>query len=186
MEYRRSFKTEAHSIAEQVRSELGLHSLDPLDPRDLATLLEVPILGLSELTREAPAVAYLIDSEPDVFSAVTVFSGPRRVIVHNDGHAPTRQNSNLGHELAHALLLHPPTPALDDKGGRLWNQAIEDEAAWLAGALLVSEPATIEIARGYWTRREAAQRLRVSERMVQFRLNATGAVKRVARKNRAS
>jgi Zn-dependent peptidase ImmA (M78 family) len=183
--YRRGFKTEAHSIAEDVRNELGLHPLDRLDPRRLAALAEVPILGLSEMVVDAPAIAHLLQVETGVFSAVTVCRGPRRLIVHNDGHALTRQNSNLAHELAHALLLHPPTPALDDRGSRLWNQDIEDEAAWLSGALLVSEAVTIEVARGRWTRSEAAQRLVVSERMMQFRINATGAAKRVARMRRA-
>jgi Zn-dependent peptidase ImmA (M78 family) len=116
---------------------------------------------------------------------VTVFAGSTRVIVHNDAHAPVRQHSNLAHELAHGLLLHPPTPALDDRGARLWNQAIEDEVAWLAGALLVSEAATIAIAQGRWTRVAAARHFEVSERMIQFRLNATGAVRRVERMRRA-
>jgi Zn-dependent peptidase ImmA (M78 family) len=181
MAYRRGFKTEAHGIAEEIRAELGLHPLDALDPRRLAELLEVPIVGLSEMVRDAPVIAYLLHTERSVFSAVTVFRGPRRLIVHNDGHAMTRQNSNLSHELAHALLLHTATPALDDRGSRLWNEDLEDEAAWLAGALLISEAATIEIARGRWTRNDAAIRFAVSERMVQFRMNATGAVKRVSR-----
>jgi hypothetical protein len=183
--YRRGFKTEANSTAEETRAELALGPLSPLDPRALAALLEVPILDLSELAADGPAISHLLEVEPDVFSAVTVFAGAARVIVHNDAHAPSRQNSNLAHELAHALLLHPPTPALDDTGGRLWNQDIEDEAAWLAGALLISEAATIAIARGKWTRAAAARHFGVSERMVQFRLNATGAVKRVERWERA-
>jgi Zn-dependent peptidase ImmA (M78 family) len=70
---------------------------------------------------------------------------------------------------------------MDDRGGRLWNQDIEDEAAWLAGALLVSEAAAIEIARRGWPVEVAAQRFGVSQQMIQFRLNVTGAVKRVQR-----
>jgi hypothetical protein len=183
--YRRGFKTEANSTAEETRTELGLGPLSPLDPRALAALLDIPILDLTVLAQDGPGISHLLEVEPEAFSAVTVFARSARAIVHNDAHASSRQNSNLAHELAHALLLHPPTPALDDRGGRLWDQDIEDEAAWLAGALLVSEAATIAIARGQWTRAAAAHRFGVSPRMIQFRLNATGAVKRVGRMRRA-
>jgi Zn-dependent peptidase ImmA (M78 family) len=48
--------------------------------------------------------------EPEAFSGVTVFSGQRRMIVYNDAHVPGRQHSDVAHELAHALLMHPPAP----------------------------------------------------------------------------
>lgn len=124
----------------------------------------------------------MTESESPLFSAVTVFDGPRRTIV---THLPGRQNSNLAHELAHGLLGHPPTPAMDDRGCRDWNQDIEDEATWLAGALLVSEPDTIAIARGRWTKVGAADHFGVCPAMIQMRLNATGAVMRVKRSRRA-
>ena len=157
MGYRRGSKSEANELAAEVRRELGLGVLDALDPRALAQWLEVPIIGLSELVGQAPSGRHLLYVEPEAFSAATVFYGTRRTIVHNDQHAPSRQNSDLAHELAHALLQHEPACALDENGCRNWNQNVEDEAAWLAGVLLVSEEATIAIAQGRWTRREAAQ-----------------------------
>jgi len=188
MAYRRGFKTEANDIAREIRGELKLGPLAPLDPRVLADWLEIPVHGLSEFVAVAPSVAYLRDVEPDAFSAVTVFFGRSRKIVYNDAHTLARQNSDIGHEVAHGLLLHPPTPALDDKGCRNWNQDIEDEATWLAGALLVTEDAALSIARRGLSRAEAAEQFNVSEQMIQFRLNATGAIKRVqrARRSRAS
>ena len=104
-----------------------------------------------------------------------MFDGSRRAIVHNDSHAPVRQCSNLGHELSHGLLAHPPTPAIDDTGCRIWNQDIEDEATWLSGCLLVTESAALAIAGGRWTTEEAAARFGVSTAMINYRLNATGA-----------
>jgi Zn-dependent peptidase ImmA (M78 family) len=159
---------------------------DPLDPGALAAWLEIPIVRLSEFAHQAPAVRHLLEVEQEVFSAVTVFAGSQRTIVHNDAHAPTRQRSNLAHELAHGLLLHPPTPALDNTGCRHWNQDIEDQASWLGGALLVTEPATIAIAKGRWTVEGAAEHFRVSPAMIRFRLNATGAPRRVQRSRRAT
>jgi Zn-dependent peptidase ImmA (M78 family) len=114
------------------------------------------------------------------FSACTVFRGARRTIVHNDAHAPGRQASNLTHELGHALL-HPPTPALDDRGCRLWNQNIEDEAHWLAGALLLTEDAALCIARNDTSVPAAAEHFGISEQMITYRLNVTGAGTRAAR-----
>jgi Zn-dependent peptidase ImmA (M78 family) len=119
--------------------------------------------------------------DPEAFSAVTVFNGTRRKIIYNDAHAPGRCTSNIAHELSHALLLHPPTPPLDDRGCRNWNQDLEDEADWLAGVLLVTEDATLSIVRRGMTVPAAAAEFGVSTQMLQWRINATGARTRVER-----
>lgn len=178
---RRGFKTEAKALSEEVRGELGVRLFDPLDPRALAEHLAIPIWNVSDFTYDHPGVAHLLDGGRELFSAVTVFAGKRRTIVHNDAHIEGRQNSNLVHELAHGLLAHPPTPALDNRGCRDWNQDIEDQASWLGGALLVTEAAALAIARGRWTKEQAAAHFEVSPQMIQFRVNATGAAKRVQR-----
>jgi Zn-dependent peptidase ImmA (M78 family) len=185
MAYRWGFKTEANDIAREIRAELDLHPLDRLDPRVLAEYLDISIIPLSDFVATTPGVACLLTVEQEVFSAITVFRGTRRVIVHNDSHAPVRQNSNLAHELSHGLLHHPPTPALDNKGCREWNQDIEDEAQWLAGGLLITEDAALAIARARQPLSTAALRYAVSEPMIRFRLNCTGAHTRVARARRA-
>jgi hypothetical protein len=186
MAFRRGFKSEANDIVVEVRQELRLSLYDPLDPYVLAAWLEIPIIGLSDLVDDAPAIAHLLRIEPEVFSAATVFAGSQRAIVHNDAHARVRQISNLSHELAHALLLHPPTPALDNNGCRHWNQDLEDEANWLCGALLVPEAATMLLAKGRWsTHADAACHFGVSEQMIRYRLNATGALIRIQRAHNA-
>jgi Zn-dependent peptidase ImmA (M78 family) len=185
MAYRYGFKTEANDIAREIRRELGLRPLDPLDPLALADWLEIPIIPLSEFTDTAPGVAHLLKVEQEVFSAVTVFRGTRRTIVHNDAHLFGRQNSNLAHELSHGLLHHPPTPALDNKGCRIWNQDVEDEAQWLAGAILITEDAALSIVRRRLPSAAAAAEFQVSEKMIQFRINVTGARARVERMRRA-
>lgn len=185
MAFQRGFKTWANKIAGDTRAELGLGPYDRLDPKVLAEVLAIPVIDLSGLRADAPTVAHLLIVETSVFSALTVFDGTRRAIVHNDSHAPVRQNSNISHELSHGLLAHPPTPAMDDTGCRIWNADIEDEANWLAGCLLISEAAALAIAKGRWTAQEAALRFAVSEHMVRFRMNATGARARVQRSQAA-
>ncbi len=185
MAFRRGFKTEANTTALEVRAELGLAALDRLDPLALTRFLDIPVIELSEYASASEGAQYLLTGEPAAFSAVTVFAGVERTIVHNDGHADGRINSNITHEAAHGLLLHQPTPALDDRGCRLWDQDIEDEAQFLAGALLVTEDAALAIARGRFTESEAAQHFYVSEEMIRYRLNITGARTRVARARKA-
>ena len=188
MGYRRGFKTEANQIAEEIRAELGLGPLERLDPRRLAAELEIPIFDLTAMAAldESGEIDHLIDVEPQAFSAVTVFyDGPSRMIIYNDTHNPGRQSSNVAHELAHGLLHHPATPAFNDVGSRFWNQDIEDEANWLAGVLLVSEAATIEIVRRRVSYADAAEQFGVSEQMIRWRINMTGAGKRVGRYRRS-
>lgn len=177
---RHGFKTEAN--ARQVREELGLQLVDPLDPWRLANHLAIPVVPLSDLGNESDgAVRHLLRIDPGSFSAVTVFYGTERMIVHNDGHAAGRQSSNLAHELSHGLLLHPPTPPLAAGGCRDWDPVVEEEAEWVAGVLLISDEAAIQIVREGLTLEAAASRYRVSVPMVRFRINVTGARKRVAR-----
>jgi Zn-dependent peptidase ImmA (M78 family) len=185
MEYRRGFKSAAAVLAAETRAEIHIGLFDRLDVHLLARWLEIPVIDLSSLQEAAPGVLHLLEVETDVFSAVTVFSGPRRTIVHNDGHKSSRQNSNICHELSHALLHHPPMPAMDNSGCRIWNQGIEDEATWLAGCLLVPELAALQIARGRWTIPAAALRFGVSEQMIRYRVNVTGATARAQRTVRA-
>jgi Zn-dependent peptidase ImmA (M78 family) len=179
---RRGFKTEANDIARQVRQELGLRLADPLDPLRLAEYLGIPVVPLTDFHRDAPdVVRHFTKVNRKEFSGVTVFRGPARLIVFNDSHSDGRQASDLAHELAHALLQHPPGPALDGSGCRDWDQELEEEANWLAGALLVSDEAAIAVARSRMSIENAARKYGISPKMMQFRLNVSGAQARVQR-----
>ncbi len=108
---------------------------------------------------------------------MTVFRGFERTILHNDAHSPGRQSSNL----AHALLLHPATPPINSGGCRDWDPILEEEAEWLSGALLISDEAALHIIRSGMSDDDAETLYGVSRKMLQFRLNVTGARIRVAR-----
>ena len=105
--------------------------------------------------------------------------------MHNDFHSPARQASNLCHELAHGLLLHPSTPALDEQGCRYWSKEIEDEANWLSGVLLVPDEVAIAVVKNGIDLGQAAEYYGVSVQMMNFRINVSGARKRVQRFSRA-
>ena len=182
MTLRRGFKAEAAALAREIRAGLGLGPYDGLDPRALARRLDIPLLALTDIAASCSGARYLLSTEPEAFSAATVFNGHHRTIVYNDSHSYGRQNNSLAHELSHRLLLHEPAPVLDGMTGcRIWNAVNEKEADWLAGELLVTEAMALAVARGQFTREEAQRRLGVSEQMLRWRLNMTGAYKRVQR-----
>ena len=70
---------------------------------------------------------------------------------------------------------------MDELGCRHWDQEMEDEADWLSSVLLVPEEAALFIVRRGWSIAEAATKYGVSGEMIQWRVNATGARKRVQR-----
>jgi hypothetical protein len=181
MSLRRGFKRDASALAGDVREELDLGCLDPLDPLALATHLDIPVVSLSSGGYSAAVVDHFTHVDPGAFSAATVFKGHRRVIVHNDSHHPGRQANNIVHEISHGLLLHPPMPALGLGGCRNWSSDVEDEATWLAGAILVTDEAALHAVRRSIPLGVAAQHYRVSQKLMQWRINSTGARARVAR-----
>ncbi len=182
MSLRRGFKAEAAALAREVRVELELGPLDRLVPSELAGHLDIPVIALSDLLTTLPNARHFLSVDRNAFSALTVFDGHRRMILHNDSHSQARQNSNLAHELAHALLRHEPGPALDSRSGcRHWNDTNEHEAAWLSGELLVTSDMALAVARGRLTAHQAQQRLGVNDAMLKWRINKVGADKRVER-----
>lgn len=166
--------------------EMELKPIDPLDPFYLAEMLCIDVTPISDLILTCPDIGYFIQNGRGEFSAITLFEDVKRHIYHNDSHHLHRQHSNIAHEIAHALLLHPPSPPLTEQGERSFDAEIEAEANWLAGALLVSEQAALHIARRKMPINLAASEYQVSEQMMQYRLNVTGAYARVSRAARKS
>src|SRR5258708_3394993 len=99
MTLRRGFKTEAKDLALEVRGELDLRAYSPLCPFALAESLRIPVFTLKALVAVdagiAEHVALLVDEHRSAFSAITVFNGRRRCIVHNHRHVLVRQRSNV-------------------------------------------------------------------------------------------
>jgi Zn-dependent peptidase ImmA (M78 family) len=183
MTLRRGFKAEANEHARELRAELGLTPHAPLSPWKLAAHLGIPVVRLSELASIEPAaVHYLTRSAPDVFSAATLFSGYRRLIVYNDAHHPRRQAADLAHELSHGLLGHPPTPILNEFGCRQFNRVHEEEANWLGPALLVSEEAALYIVEQRLTVDAAVREYAASRDVITMRIGVTGAERRLQRR----
>jgi Zn-dependent peptidase ImmA (M78 family) len=179
---RRGFKTEATTVARDIRAELQLGPVAPFDPRVLADHLAIPIVPLSDFAAEIrAAVRYFRGRGSGEFSAGTIFADTRRLIIYNDAHAPGRQASDLAHELSHALLFHEPTQALNAIGCRDWDEDAEDEADFLGSVLLVPDDVAIAVVRRGLSVEDAAAAYCVSIPLMRWRINVTGARKRVQR-----
>jgi len=182
---RRGFKAEAERISLEVRAELGVDPSDRLDGRDLAAHLDIPIVRVRDLEGDgaaADSIRQIIQAEAG-FSALTVCAGNARLIVYNQRQPPGRRANSLAHELAHVILEHPPTPALDGDGRRLWDAEREAEADWLAGALLVPREGALA-----WLRRERSldggeRHFGVSRALFVWRVHQTGAARQLASRN---
>jgi len=183
MTLRRGFKSEANITSREVRNDLGLAADEPLCPFKTAELIGVPLRKLSSYRSVLPLeTTHLMHSRGKiVLSAMTVCFGTERIIIYNDGLAPTRSYADIMHEISHMLLMHPPHRLSIESGGRHYDAELEEEADWLGPALLVSEDAALAVAQSRVSVRTAASHYMVSPSLMQMRLNVTGAAKRAAR-----
>jgi Zn-dependent peptidase ImmA (M78 family) len=175
----RGFKTWCEEFSIQIRREMRLSSVSPLDPLDLAKVLDVDLREPYQLDGlPADVSERLINKHAGSWSAVSVSHGDKRLIVHNPTHSRPRRNSNLMHEMAHILLEHEPTHVfISPQAGyalRTHDENQESEAAWLAGCLLLPRPALLYIRKRGLDDDAACGEYGVSEDLLRFRMNATG------------
>jgi hypothetical protein len=180
----RGFKAKANRIALALRHQLSLDAVSPIDLAKLAARLRLPLVPLDEFTGELPGqVAQLTLRDPGAFSAVLLPLGRgQRIILFNDRHSPPRRNSSIAHEIAHALLAHPPTLPFDGTGCRTFDKEIEDEASCLAGYILIPNEAAWHIVRSQMSAAEACPLYGVSQEMLDYRLDTSGARIRYSRR----
>jgi Zn-dependent peptidase ImmA (M78 family) len=114
-----------------------------------------------------------------------VFRGCRRLIIHNENHHPHRRASNLAHELSHIPLEHEPSPVANPKGERYWDSEMEEEATWLAGALLIPRNGALGMMRASRTITHIASHYGTSEALCQWRIRQSGVDKQIERWRRA-
>jgi hypothetical protein len=168
---RRGFKAEANRIALRVRAQMGLGDIAPIDPAAVCAHFDIRLLALSEVDSHSP---FLTQAHNSAFSAVTIPCGMYTAIVHNNSHHPHRQGSNICHELAHCFLGHKSTPPLTESGDRSRDGAVEEEANFLSGVLLLPNEAALHVV-GAGLLPQAQRLYGVSGPMLSFRLRLSGA-----------
>ena len=172
-------------VAEEERAQLGLGVFEPLDPYRLAEEHGIPVYAIDELAdcdRSDRAVQHFTQVRKGAWSAALVPIGRRRLIIENRSHAPVRRRSSIGHELGHFLLEHPfDTILLTETGCRRFDPALEKQAMFVAGELLVPWKAAVKAAFDDWTNEQVSQQFGVSQQFAQMRMYGARAFARNAR-----
>lgn len=168
------FKAAADRIAVGLRRQMRLPAHVPMGVDALAARLGLRVLPLSSFADDCPgAVEQLVNLDMSAFSASLLRIGSVSAILVNDGHSLGRRNSNVAHEIAHALLGHPPQP-FDHINGRDFDQGVEAEANCLAGHVLIPNAAALHIVRS-GREADACDLYGVSDELLRWRLGASGA-----------
>lgn len=187
---RRFNKAACKRLAAEVREEAGLDPMTALDPWEIAKDYGITVVELCALALDDKAREHFVSVRPDAFSGALVPFGNGALIVENDTHAAVRRRSTMAHELAHVLGEHVFGASLvNERGCRLADQVQEEEAAEIAGELLVPFEAAKFLARRRATNEEVALQFGVSVALARWRMDATGArliAKRAAANRRAS
>jgi hypothetical protein len=176
---RRGFKTWCENAARGYRRELNLSPIAPLDPFHLATHLGITIWTPAEIPGIDPKdVRHLTASARESWSAATLRVGNASLIIINNGHARTRQNNSLAHEIGHVVLQHQPAQMYMTENGLMmmseYNAIHEEEATWFAGAILLPRDALLDVAKRQMPHQAAATHFGVSMDLFLMRKNRTG------------
>ena len=170
------FKAKANRIAVGLRTQLSLMPYSPIDVRALLDKFGIDVVPLAFFSDICPEQIAQLRRDSGEFSALLFRAADGgRIILLNDDHSPVRQNSSLAHEASHSLLAHSPEVVSVGPGCRNYNQGQESEANFLAGCILIPNEAAKKIVMSGMDLQEAGESYGVSDRMLQYRLNASGA-----------
>ena len=184
----RGFKSRCEEMSRSLRAELGLDQAAPLPAEQLASYLGVYLWSVEDLGLAPADVTQLVRTDPDSWSAITVSAAGRDAIILNPNHRRGRYSSDVMHELAHLLLGHEPSTMFfagqENLALRGFNKAAEDEANWLAGALLLPRDALVRLRAQNRPKDVACDEFGVSRQMLDFRMRVTGVERQFSRKRK--
>ncbi|MGC4941747.1 ImmA/IrrE family metallo-endopeptidase [Kribbella sp. DT2] len=172
---RRGFKTEAKSLALELRSEIGLDAHSPFDPYAFASEYGIPVVQLSDL--DGAAVNYFLKANGSALSGALIPHRTGVVILENDAQPLSRRRTTVCHELAHVVLEHQFGVSLSDERKCGLGGDQEAEADWLSGEMLIPTDGAFRLARANATDEEAAADYDVSLAVARWRMNHSGARK---------
>jgi hypothetical protein len=186
---RRGFRTWCENAARGYRRELNLEPFAPLDPRLLASKLNVKIWTQHDVPGvPAASLHQLTKTDPSSWSAITICVADRSLIIVNDQDSPERQNNSLAHELSHIVLGHKASQVFVSNTGQMllseYDRLQEEEADCLSGTLLVPRDALLNfLTLGHDNARVAAY-FAVTKEVLQMRINLTGVGRQLTSRRR--
>ncbi|WP_346892504.1 ImmA/IrrE family metallo-endopeptidase [uncultured Roseibium sp.] len=181
---RRGFKSQAEKISLSLREKLELSALDKLDPKIFLQSLGFVVWTPEEIPGINPDhLAQLTIHDPDSWSGVTIREGNATAIIINSAHPVTRQANTLIHEWAHVELRHKPNRVDRSEAGLLllsdYPPELEEEADWLAGAVLVPRDGLLYFRGRGLDKDQIAAYYGVSAELANWRLRMTGVEKQI-------
>jgi Zn-dependent peptidase ImmA (M78 family) len=177
--FRRGFKTWCETIATEKRRALKVPLHAPLDPRIVAKDMRVAVRYIEEIPNLANGtLEQLTINDADVWSALTLCHNGKYLVVLNSSHAKTREANTLMHELAHLIIGHKPARLDITADGLMilssYDKQHEDEANWLAGALLLPREALLHARRQGLNDHDGAKMFGCSIALFTARVQTTG------------
>lgn len=175
---KRGFKTWAENEALRLRGELRLPKDAPLEGRELAKHLRVPIATPDEIGVDASILDELLVRSASRWSAVTLYLRNSPFVVFNPKHSEQRQESDLMHEFAHILCKHPPQKIVA-KGLfpfpiREYNPEQEEEADWLGATLKLPRELLMRALQKGFSDEQLAEQFKCSVPLARMRRNRSG------------
>lgn len=176
---RHGFKAQCERRAVELRKKFGLPPESGLSAAAVAADRGVTVWS----TEDVPGVAkkdidQLTIADPSSWSGFTMLIAGRHLVLINPAQSLARRNSVTMHELAHIELGHALTNAGITADGMLvpgtFNREQEDEADWLAGAMLLPRPALLWMRRRKLSDDDASDHFSVSMEMLKWRIRMTG------------
>lgn len=184
---RRGFKAYAEKLSANTRLRLGVRMDQNIDPRTLVKAegclvwcpQEIPNLDQCHLDQ-------LLVNDPESWDAMAIKDGGWTVIVINPSRSTTRQVNTIMHEWAHLKLKHKPSRVDEFDGGLLllsdYPKELEDEADWLAGAMLAPREGLMKLRRRGLSNAQIANVFGISADLATWRLRMTGVDRQMSRR----
>ena len=175
---KRGFKARAEETAHDIRQKLGLERGSPLCPWKLADHLSITVFTPSDLPLAANDLNQLTEVDSGSWSGLTIRESGLTAVVLNPTHSRPRQRSTLMHEIAHVYLDHVGNRVDVSQDGVLlvsdYSPEQEDEANWLAGALLAPREALLAACEAGMSAPDICKQYGISSDLCTWRLRMTG------------
>lgn len=177
---RRGFKSWCENTSLAFRKDLNLEKDSPLCPFALSMHLNIQLIDPNEVAGLSnDALKILLTDDSESWSAVAISSNNKHLIIYNSSHAKTRQSNDIMHELSHIIIGHrPQTIHHSPETGLLlrdYDKNQEEEADCLAAILLLPRDVVFNIKFSRISPAVASKKYGVSQRLLQMRLNTSGA-----------
>ena len=175
---RYGFKAQAERISLHARVSMSLGPMEAIDPWAYSKTLGVVVLEFDALKLPPKHCDQLLNKDDESWSGLTLREGGTHFVVVNPSHTAARQRNTLVHELSHIQLGHVPGRVDISASGLMllsdYPDDQEQEADWLAGAILLPRDALHHHRSKGLTSLEIANAYGVSQPLADWRLRMTG------------